>query len=360
MFEEITYEEILDRMKERVSDKYPELDIREGSVIHTALAPAAVEMKNIYTALDNVMFQTFADTADRDYLVLRAKERGISNPREATAAVRMGQFNCPVPIGTRFTLNGQGYIVKEMISGDTPGMYKLECEAPGEIGNCDIGDLIPSEYIDGLETARLTDIIVPGENEEDTEDFRRRYFDSLESHAFGGNIADYKEKILTLPAIGAVKVYPAWNGGGTVGVVILDSRYRKPSPEIVNSTQETVDPVQNQGQGEGFAPIGHVVTIFPADEATIDIESSVVFQNGYTWQDVKHGAEDAIDEYFQQLSKEWPDLEKLEIKRVQIASRLSAVSGIADVGEIFLNGADRNLMLDPNQIPRRGEVSASS
>ena len=45
---------------------------------------------------------TFADTAPRDYLILRAAERGLS-PKPATYAVLRADFNQSVPIGTRFS-----------------------------------------------------------------------------------------------------------------------------------------------------------------------------------------------------------------------------------------------------------------
>ena len=58
-----------------------------------------------------------------------------------------------------------------------------------------------------------------------------------------------------------MKVYPVWNGGGTVKLVIINSEYQKPSPELVDQVQTIIDPVQNQGMGLGVAPIGHVVTV---------------------------------------------------------------------------------------------------
>ena len=54
------------------------LDTREGSLVWLGSAPAAVELQNLYIALQSVLDNTFADTASRDYLILRAKERGIS------------------------------------------------------------------------------------------------------------------------------------------------------------------------------------------------------------------------------------------------------------------------------------------
>ena len=45
MFENYTYEKILNDMLDRVPDS---LDKRQGSIIYNALAPAAVELQNMY------------------------------------------------------------------------------------------------------------------------------------------------------------------------------------------------------------------------------------------------------------------------------------------------------------------------
>ena len=52
MFEENDFDTLMERMLENVSD---ELDKREGSVIYDAIAPAALELANMYVALDVVM-----------------------------------------------------------------------------------------------------------------------------------------------------------------------------------------------------------------------------------------------------------------------------------------------------------------
>lgn len=93
------------------------------------------------------------------------------------------------------------------------------------------------------------------------ERFRRRYFDSLNSQAFGGNIADYREKVNGISGVGGVKVYPAWNGGGTVKLVIIGSDYGVPSDELIRAVKDTIDPEVDAGKGYGLAPIGHVVTV---------------------------------------------------------------------------------------------------
>ena len=73
MYEGITYEIILKRMLDKVSDT---IDKREGSVIYDALAPAALELQIMYIELDVILNESFGDTASRKYLIKRAAERG--------------------------------------------------------------------------------------------------------------------------------------------------------------------------------------------------------------------------------------------------------------------------------------------
>ena len=91
------------------------------------------------------------------------------------------------------------------------GKYEITCETAGEVGNDYGATVIPIEYVDGLETCTITALLIPGEDEEDTEVFRQRYFDSLNAQAFGGNQIDYTEKVNAIPGVGGVKVYRAWN-----------------------------------------------------------------------------------------------------------------------------------------------------
>ena len=84
MYENVTYESILQRMLDRIPD---DMDKREGSIIYDALAPAAVELQLMYIELDTILRDTFASTTtDRDCMVLRAAERGIV-PGAASAAL---------------------------------------------------------------------------------------------------------------------------------------------------------------------------------------------------------------------------------------------------------------------------------
>lgn len=351
LFEDISYEYLLSRMLKRVPNN---IDKREGSIIYDALAPAAVELQRMYIALDSILLETFADTATHDFLVLRARERGI-NVMPATNVILRGEFNMDIPIGSRFSLRDYTYEAIERLDF---GVFKMRCETPGANANMYLGTLIPISYINGLTRAELVDVLVPGQDEESTEHLRQRYFESLNSVAFGGNIADYIQKTTSIAGVGAVKVYPVWNGGGTVRLVIINSDYKKPSAVLIDDVQTAIDPEQNQGTGLGLAPIGHVVTVHGVNEKLIDIKANFTFQVGWTWDMVKPSAETAVDSYFKELAQDWADEELLVVRISQLETRFLNLSGVIDVGGTKVNGGTVNFTLEPDEIPIRGVVAS--
>lgn len=345
----ITYENLLQRMLARIPNT---IDKREGSVIFDALAPAAAELAQMYIEADVILNETFADTASREYLIKRAAERGVV-PKAATYAVVKGVFNIDVPVGSRFSLGNLNYKVTEKIAAS---QFKLECETAGTGGNRNFGTLLPINYIDGLSYAEMTEILIPGEDEEETEQLRTRYFATLDSQAFGGNITDYKEKVNQLQGVGGVKVYPVWNGGGTVKLVIINSEYNKPSGELLSDIQTQIDPVEKQGSGTGLAPIGHTVTVEGVRVQKVNVQTNISYKTGWTWEDLKAYAEKTIDGYFNELSKSWADNESLIVRISQLETRLLNVAGVIDIAGTKLNGLEQNLVLDGDCIPVRGDV----
>ena len=353
MFEEYTFEVILNAMLARVPDT---IDKRQGSIVYNALAPAAVELQNMYINLDVILNETFADTASREYLIKRAEERGIT-PYPATHCIVKGEMtpsNLEINIGERFSLDNFNYIVTEKISD---GNYKLQCEEAGAEPSYVLGQLIPINYIQGLEYAEITEILIPGEDEESTEDFRKRYFLSVQTEAFGGNVIDYKYKTKSIDGVGGVKVYPVWNGGGTVKLVIQNSLFQQPSLTLINQVQTIIDPTQNQGVGLGVAPIGHVVTVAGVEVEDIDIVSEITLQDGYVWEDVKDLAEQTINQYFLELNSDWENQNNIIVRISQIETHLLNVSGIIDVADTEINNVAENYQAQANNIVALNSLS---
>ena len=106
---DVTYNEILERMLARVNDKF---DKREGSVIFDTHSPTAIELQLLYIELNTLISEAYGDTASREFLILRCKEKGIT-PDPATNAILRGVFtpeNIDV-IGKRFNIGTMNYVV---------------------------------------------------------------------------------------------------------------------------------------------------------------------------------------------------------------------------------------------------------
>lgn len=357
MYEHMTVDYIMERMLQNVSG---DIDQREGSIIYDTLMPCAIELANLYIELDMVLNEGFADTASMEYLAKRAAERGLL-PEMATCAHVKGKFyGAKIPVGKRYSCNGFNYKIVEELESMEPGIYYYEliCEEAGSEANGILGQLEPvstDDYVSDLQFAEIIDVIVPGEDDEDQEFFRGRYYASFEEKPFGGNIADYKEKVKKIDGVGGVKVYPVWNGGGTVKLVIINSKYEKPADELVAKVQEEIDPDQ-EGSGIGIAPIGHIVTAKAVDEKRISVSFTLTCEKDYSFTNVKPRIEASIDAYFKEIAQEWEQKSAGVIRLSQIEYRILNVEGVLDVTNTALNGKAANLILGADEIPVRGDV----
>lgn len=344
----MTYDAIMDRMLRRIPDT---LDKREGSIIWDALGPAALELSLLYVEMDRVLDEMYAETASYPYLERRAVERGLT-PYPPSKAILYAEFNCDVPIGSRFSLETNNYRVIKKIDDFH---YELECEQEGSVGNQYFGTMIPIQYIDGLTHAEIKRLLVPGEDKEDIEHFRLRYLDSFQLRAYGGNIRDYREKTNAIPGVGATKVTPIWAGGGTVKLTILDAEYKPATPELVRKVQEIIDPQQDQ-KGLGVAPIGHIVTVEPATATQIAIDTQITFDDAHTFSGHKAELEAKVREYLLTLAKEWETAKSTTVRISQMEALFLAVPGVIDVGRTKINGKAENLTLPANAVPVLQEI----
>lgn len=369
MFEDMTYDEIMFRLLSNVSN---DVDKREGSIIYDALAPAAMELYNLYIAADQILSETFADTASREYLILRANERGLV-PYNASYAVMKGiasPSDCEISVGDRFSLNGYYYTVTGSFLGSDgvvdEGTYLMKASASGNEPGNQIGNAIPVNYINGLESMVITDCISAGEDEESTEHFRQRYFNSLISLASGGNVAWYKQIVNDIDGVGACKVYRAKAGnnqiGGNVTLRILDSNFNVPDDDTLrNNVKAEIDPPEESGEGLGLAPIGHQVTVLYPNKQAINIDITAEYSDGYDWLSVKDNVETVIENYLQGLRTSWADTDTTVVRKSRIENAiLNDVSGITDIFSLKLNGESQNIILNDVTVPVRGDINDNS
>lgn len=336
-------------------------DKRQGSLIYDALAPNAAETASFYADLEMLEDRTFGDTATGDDLTRRAAERGITR-KGAVKATFYGSFldengaEYPVEAGARFFLEKYYYVV---LSREEDGRYVLECETAGACGNDYLGNLLPLETMMGLAEATLTELRTDGEDEEGDEELRKRYFASFDADAFGGNIADYKSKVNALQNVGGVKVYPAWNGGGTVKVVIIDQGWRAPTETELSELQDRIDP-ESRGEGYGIAPIGHRVTVDGVTEVPCRISMNLSLAEGAVQETVLADIQGRFEVYFEEMRKNWADSTYLTVRISYLEARALEAEGVVDISDCSINGGSGNLVLGADEVPVLGEIGVNA
>lgn len=362
-----TYANILQQMLADIPDTY---DKRDTAPIPSALGPAAYVFEGFYLSLNQVQQQAFVQTAVGAALDLLAPLGGISR-YQASPAVRLGIFNMAVPIGARFsTQNGADSInFTVTAAAGEANQYQLTAETPGTIGNDYTGPILPITSIPGLTSAQITDILVPGDDTETDSELRARLIQALNEKPFAGNIAAYREAVLAIDGVGAVQVYPTWNGGGTVACSILGADFSPASPELVENVQNAIDP-PTQGLGLGLAPIGAKVTISTPTEVTVNVSATLTLAAGYELEQVQPLVEASIGSYLLTVRQGWgtqlgtTTVEySADVYLARVLAAIIGTTGVVNATNVELNGGTSDLALTETgasqQVPVLGTVTLS-
>lgn len=360
----MNYEEIGQYLEERDFDYYLDqaleyvpdnIDIREGSIMYDALAPACYSLAEFTMQLKNVLLETFTQTAQGGYLDLRAEEHGIKRIA-ATQAIVKGKFTkddgsaVTLVEGNRFSSIDDDPVYYSVIQQDAdPLYYTLLAETAGTRGNQYVGQLLPIDHFNGLATAELIEVVIPARDEESDDDLRARILKTYQVNAFGGNVEDYINLTSAIDGVGAVQVYPVWNGGGTVRVVILNNAFGLPNTALVNKVQEVISPTDDQ-KGYGLAPIGHLVTVAGPTQKNVAVSLHVDTMVGVSLDSLKPAILAKLEEHFLTLRKTWANHDDLyhygqTIYRSQMIVSVLQVEGVANVSGVKFNNADADLTL---------------
>lgn len=359
-----SFNQILQRQLNDVAD---DRDKRTGSIIYDALAPSSGEMAQNYIEIAIYTEQTYLLTATGENLDRKGAEYGVTR-EVATQAKRLGKLVdtnnnlVNIPINSRFTVPKSNNTITYYISEyQSTGIPVFICEQTGTQGNEYIGELLPLFSISNLKTAEISGILTPAQDKEDDDSYRQRIITRLNQKGFGGNIQDYKDYFTeNITGTSEPKVYPIWNGGGTVKVSVLDSEYNPISDGFKELIKETLDPEEYTGQGVGIAPIGHKVTVDTPQKSEVNIEADVTLE-GVTVGQIITSVKDSLENYFYETRSTWVDYETIRIFVAQVIARILETQGIQNVTNVKLNDQSNDLAFtstaEVQYVPVLGEVT---
>lgn len=331
-----TYDFLLQRVLKHVPD---ELDKSESSPIFSAIAPCCFELAEAYKEMENMLLQLFVETAEREFLLLRAKEVGIE-PFPATQHIKKAEFRdateklMDVPLNFRFSAEGFTFLTTKKIN---LGIFELTCEQAGEASNYVVGDLLPVDFIENLATAKIIASVKKGEDEESTHHVKERYLQKVREPATSGNIYHYRRWCMEVQGVGAAKAFPLHNGNGTVKLIVVNQEMQAADEELLGAVRVHI---------EEKRPIGATVTVSSAQNKAISIKAKVRTVSGAGLQEVQNEFSNALKEHFKQIS-----FKSRYVSLAKVGSLLLSVKNVLDYEELTMNNASANIELTEEEIP---------
>jgi uncharacterized phage protein gp47/JayE len=330
----------------------PAIDQREGSITHDLTMPAAVEIANAYIELDAVLALGFAETSEGTYLDMRAAEHGVTRKESLKA---QGSVTFSGPDGT-FIINGTRLqttsgiffvtLADVTISGGT-ATVNAEAEEGGLAGNVAAGlinALAPGDLY-GIVTVTNPASFDGGADTEDDASLLKRLMDRVQKPATSGNAAHYKQWALEVAGVGDAKVYPTWNGGGTVKVVLVDTEKSAPAQSVIDAATAYI---------EDNRPIGATVTVVGATELPINVTSTMTIDAGANLADIQTQFISSLADYLKSIA-----FTGEQIRYTRIANLLIDVEGVVDYASLTVNGGTANIVPTDVQVGVAGSVTLS-
>lgn len=372
-----TEESIMNRMLERVPS---DIDKSEGSFIWDAQAPVAFMLSEAALWAQELLRRGFASTAASDNpdfrsaeLDLRAAEHGITR-REAVASTGSvlftGKPGTTVPAGTYVATpadEGSGESSVEYVttmavtlSDLGTGTAPIRAVTPGKNGNVPAGVIqLMSTSVSGVSSVTNPEPTKSGTDIETDQSLLERFFAKVRSQGTSSNKAQYMQWANEIAGVGGVEVVPLWKGAGSVGLYLLDTDKRAASQDIVDAVQRHIDPTQD-GQGEGVAPAGPVITAMPAEEVAINISVKVqrTQEQPSTMDEIRQLIEEGVRTYLQQIAFNRKDP---LVRYTRIAAVLLDIPIIVDYADLTINGntSQQNIEIGLGQVAVLGTVSVS-
>ena len=190
------WKEILKNMLNQVNDEY---DKTEGSLFYDNLAPVSIEIEEIRKTLEYIFLNSFAETAEGEYLDNICKEVGVFR-RKATKSkgtvIIKGVPNTIIEVGTKVASDTYIYLTtqEKIISAAGSVEVPIESDKYGKIYNIPKGTITNFPVtIPGLNEVINNSETVDGYDGETDDELRERYYFKVREPVTSGNIYHYKK-----------------------------------------------------------------------------------------------------------------------------------------------------------------------
>jgi uncharacterized phage protein gp47/JayE len=338
--EDQNFDTIHARLLASVDDK---LDKRQGSVVYDMTAPTAVELELAYAFMSTLLDRGFADTASGTDLDRRVAEQGLTRRPSVTAhgsVVVSGTDGFVVSAGTRVNTTHGVQFTTDADATISVGSVTVPVTAVlgGAAGNVNANTItIIDSVLSGVTGVTNPDVTSGGIDEESDAELLSRYLEKVSLPATSGNTYHYKQTAKEVPGVQDARVFPLWNGAGTVKVVITSNDGLTASAALVSAVVEHV---------EDMRPIGATVTVTAATVRNITVSAHLQLDPAYLADEVKAEITANIYEYIGSLG-----LDAGAVLYSQIMRVIMTTDGVLNCSALTLNGSAADVTLASDDAP---------
>ncbi|UUV17381.1 baseplate J/gp47 family protein [Fusobacteria bacterium ZRK30] len=287
------------------------------------------------------------------------QRKGIKRKESnASSGTITAKGNGTINIGDLFeTESGTQFKAAETIVVVNSGDVKIEAVIPGLKGNVGANTitLIPIT-IQGITEVTNTSPTIDGYDQETDKSLVERYLIDIQKPPTSGNIYHYMQWSREVVGVGDSKIVPLWNGDNTVQIVIIDDEKLPATTELIERTQNYIDPKGENnstwGAGYGEAPIGAYCSVISAAPKNINVTSTLVLESGYTIEQVQPWVDEAMKKNLKEIA-----FLKNSVSYAILASKILNVEGISDWSSFTINGGTKNISVGEKEVAVLESVS---
>lgn len=200
-----------------------------------------------------------------------------------------------------------------------------------------------------------------GTEDEADEGYKARLLLEFSASRGGGTRDDYIAEGLKQPSVGHIVVEPRWAGNGTVRLIFTDPDNNPLSTPALAELQDHFDPVGSSGNGDGWAPINHVVTVATVAVVVVPVAVDVTTETGYSIVDtagqvnVTPKVQAAVSDYVNGLAP------GEDVQRSRVLAAALAVDGVHEVAfaTITLSGSAADKVIAALEVAEAGTVTVT-
>ncbi|MGM9544775.1 MAG: baseplate J/gp47 family protein, partial [Romboutsia timonensis] len=170
---------------------------------------------------------------------------------------------------------------------------------------------------------------------ETDEELRERFKYIIQNPRTSGNVNNYKEWALECDGVGRVKVYPLWNGNGTVKVLVIGNDNLPCSTETINEVKNYI---------EEKRPIGATVTVETPSILNLTFDIKIKLDSAYSLDDTEMQISTVLHDYINKLNDE-------DIIYYKALSTVGDLDSVDDIVTFTINDKQENIAVGDYYIP---------